>query len=344
MAIVADVLYDKSRESLLPYEDSHFNALMASIPDNYVSKSDYTLWGSILRIVAEELARLEYDYAYDMVGLDPRFLTPPDIKRRWAAPLQINKSYPQESQFDLDYKALIAALLAAYPEGCTTDAISKVITAYTGETVAVEELYKEIGNGLVDDSDRNTIRVGLNTTSVQPLSQLASANLLQTLAQNLYSAIDLAKPAHVGLDFSLTFGTIEDMHTLIASWTDKLKIVFNGVEPAPLPPIFTYAPMEDPTSPDTELTAYGKEVGNFFASSITAAEYAALMNDAYRAEYISNPDGTYSIDPNRAGDIALLDASGNPTGVISEAQGVLAPQLEKAWLMKSDKLKIYRLT
>ena len=61
--------------------------------------------------------------------------TPPDIKRRWAAALEINKSYPEASQFDLDYKAMLVALLAAYPEGTTVDAIQKVITAYTGETL-----------------------------------------------------------------------------------------------------------------------------------------------------------------------------------------------------------------
>jgi hypothetical protein len=344
MAINPDLLYDKTREQLIQYEDAHFAALMASIPDCYTSQSDSTLWGSILRILAEELARLEYDYAYDIVGINPAYLTPPDLKRRWAAPLQINKSYPESSQFDLDYKALIVALLAAYPEGCTLDAIGKVITAYTGETVVVQELYKLIGNGLYDDSDRNTIKVSLNTTSVQPLSQLASANLLQTLAQNLYSAIDLAKPAHIGLDYSLTFGTAENMATLIASWTDKLKIVFHGVEPAPLPPIFTLAPMEDPTSPDTRLTAYGKQVASYLTSPITAAQYAALMSDAFRAEYIVNPDGTYSINPTSANDVVILDASGNPTGEVSTAVGVLAPQLERVWTMKSDTVKIYRLT
>jgi len=68
------------------------------------------------------------------------------------------------------------------------------------------------------------------------------------------------------------------------------------------------------------------------------------MSDAFRAEYILNPDGTYSVNPAKVNDVILLDANGNPTGEVSTAVGVLAPQLEKAWLMKSDKLKIYRLT
>jgi hypothetical protein len=187
-------------------------------------------------------------------------------------------------------------------------------------------------------------RVQLNTQAVAPLSELASANLLQTLAEDLTAAIDLAKPAHIGLDISLLFGAAEDARSVIRAMRDTLKIIFNGIETAPLPPIFTLAPLEDPTSPETELTAYGKRVGTIFAPSITAVQNAALMSDAYRAEYELNTDGSYSLNPARVNDIILQDASGNPTGEISQAVGVLAPQLNKAWEIKSDTLKIYRLT
>jgi hypothetical protein len=75
--------------------------------------------------------------------------------------------------------------------------------------------------------------------------------------------------------------------------------LFNGIEQAPLPRIFTVAPLEDPTSPEAELTAFGR--------------------------------GRYLLARSGAGnDIILLDTSNNPTGGISQAVGVLEPQLNTA--------------
>lgn len=347
MATNPDLLYQKQREALLPYEDARFNSLLAGVPDYYPTQNDYTLYGCLLRVVAMELARIEYMYSNDLVGLEPQFLTPPDIKRKWAAALFINKSYPTAAQTDIDYRQMLVALLQAYPEGATTQAISDVITAYTGQTVPVIELYKLIGNGVYDDSDRNALLITLdasNATNSDPFSETQSASSLLTLSQNLYSAIDLAKPAHVGLDFSITFGSGEDLSTKILAIEDVLEIIYNGVELAPLPPIFTQAPFEDPTSPDTRLTAIGKLVGDLFTPHITAAQYAALQTDAFRAEYSLNPDGSYTLLPTAASDVVLEDASGNPTGAISQAQGVLAPQLNTAWEIKSDEVVIFRMS
>lgn len=343
MAGNPDISYQKQRMVLLPYEDARFNSLMSNVPNCYPFLTDYTLWGSALRVLAQELARLEYCFSYDVVSLDSQYLTPPDIKRRWAAPLQISSNYPQPSQMDLDYKNLLLGLLEAYPQGTTVSAIQQVIYAYTGETVPVVELYTEIGNGIIDDSDRNAISVSLNTSAITPLSQQASANLLQTLAQSMVAAINQAMPAHVGLDYALTFGAAENAQTIIAEMTDTLKINFYGIETAPLPPIFTLAPMEESTSPDTELTAWGMQVGQYLASTITATQYTAL-SVAYQGEYLLNPDGTYSLNPTCLTDVLLVDKNNNPTGEISKAQGILAPLLNSVWEIKSDSLRIYRLT
>jgi len=338
-----DVLYLRSREALLTYEDARFNTLVADIPNSYTQLSDSTLWGCFVRALAQELARLEYFYSYDLVALDPQYLTPPDIRRRWAAPLFVQKSYPDINTSDINYKQTLVALLHAYPEGATTRAISDVVTAYTGQTVPIEELFKEIGGGTYDDSYRNTIKVSLNAVGPNALTTAISASRLLILSQNLYSAIDLAKPAHVGLDYAIVFGAGEDLSPLVGSITDLLSLVFDGLEPSPLPPVFTDVPLLLPASPNTQLTAYGKRVGSFMALTITAVQYAALVSAAMRAEYLANANGTYTLNPARLNDILLVDGSGNPTGVVSKAVGVLAPELDTAWEIKSDSFTIYEV-
>lgn len=345
--VLPDLLYQKQREALLPYEDARFASLLSGVPDYYPTQNDYTIYGCLLRAVAMELARLEYMYSYDLVGLEPQFLTPPDIKRRWAAPLFINKSYPSAAQTDVDYRSMVVGLLEAYPKGATVEAITDVIYAYTGQTVKVEELYKLSGNGIFDDTDRNALKVVLDASTAtgnDPFSQVQSAAALATLSLNLYGAIDLAKPAHIGLDFSVTFGDGEDLSSRIAAIVDTLEIIYTGVEAAPLPEVFTQAPFLDPSSPDTRLSAIGKLVGEFFSQTITSTQYAALMSDDFRAEYALNADGSYSLTPSAEQDIILLDTNGNPTGSISRARGVLAPQLFKAWEIKSDELVIFRMS
>jgi len=295
MAIQADEAYLRQREQSLNYEDARFKSLTANVADCYPTPTDYTLWGSILRAVAQELARLDYAYAYDLVSLDPQYLTPPDIKRIYAAPLEITSSYPGPDQSDIAYKQILVDLIPAYLKGTTVEAIADVIKAYTGQTVVVEELYEQIGNGIYDDSDRNTIQVALNAQTINPLTEGSATNVIQTLAQNLYSAIDLAKPAHVGLNYSLVFGGVENVGALISRITDTLRITLYGVEEAPAMPLFTFYPFEQPTSPDTRLL------------------------------FISPPQ---------------TPVTGETAGV----EGILSPRRTKAWQIKKETLRIYRLS
>src|SRR5271154_1019728 len=148
-----DLLYEKSREQLLPYEDARLNSLLQAVADFYVTRNDQSIWGNFLRALAVELARLDYDYSYDLVNKDPSLLTPPDIRRRWAASLFVSSNWPSANQFDVQYKQMLVELLQAYRMGTTVAAIQDVIFAYTGLQIQVVELYKEIGNGVYDQSD-----------------------------------------------------------------------------------------------------------------------------------------------------------------------------------------------
>ncbi len=338
-----DSLYQRSREDLLAYSDARFNSLLSAMPNCYTALTDYSVWGSFLRAVAEELARMEYLYSYGLVSVNPQYLTPPDIKRQFAGPLFINSSFPNAAQTDQDYKAMLVALIPAYRMGTTLAAIEAVILAYTGQNIPVEELYRQIGNGTVFDYDRNTLRLTVPGVVVNPLSAIASAAQIQTISQDLLTAISLAKPAHIGLDYRVAFGSTEDIHTYVAAINDTFVPTFDGVEAPPLPEIFTEAPMLDATSPNTELTAYGKLAGLYLTQNITAAQYAGLMSAAFQAEYLVNADGTYTLNPACVNDVILEDANGNPTGAVSKAQGVLAPQHITTWEIKGDSLTIFEM-
>ena len=156
-----DKLYDRSRDELLPYEDSEFAQLIANVPNFYISMTDQTIWGSLLRDVAAELGRLEYAHSYDIIGKDPTYLTPPDAKRQWNDPLFINKNYPQNDQFDLDYKALVNGLIKAFQKGATVQSIQEVIKGYTGQDIKIEEQWTRIKDGYYDPSVRNMLRMSV---------------------------------------------------------------------------------------------------------------------------------------------------------------------------------------
>src|SRR5208282_3567472 len=181
MAINPDILYLRSREDLLPYEDSRLNSLIQALANYYTTRNDQSLWGNILRSLAMELAKLEYDYAYDLVNKQSQYLTPPDIRRRWADPLFVSRNYPTSLQFDLDYRTMLVDLLLAYKKGATTSAIHDVILAYTGKDIVVEELYKEIGNGIYDRSDGNAITVAVNVGGSDPLTDIQNLLELQSI-------------------------------------------------------------------------------------------------------------------------------------------------------------------
>jgi hypothetical protein len=211
-----DELYLQPRENLLPYEDARFNSLIQAVANFYMTRNDQSTWGNCLRAIAMELSRLEYFYAYDLINKVPSYLTPPDIRRRWADPLYVSSYWPSPTQFDLNFKTMLVDLIAAYRMGSTAVGIQDVIFAYTGINIIVEQLYQFIGDGFYDQSDRNAIKVSVNVGGTNSLQSLTSLVQLQAIVQSLYGAIDLAKAAHVGLEFTTVFGEGEDLDCLIS--------------------------------------------------------------------------------------------------------------------------------
>src|SRR5258708_1722417 len=118
-----DFLYLKSREDLLPFEDARFNSLIQAVANYYTTRNDQSTWGNFLRALAQELGQLDYGYAYDIVNKNPTFLTPPDIRRRWADPLYVSSNWPSPTQFDTDFKLMLIELIAAYHMGSTVTGI-----------------------------------------------------------------------------------------------------------------------------------------------------------------------------------------------------------------------------
>jgi hypothetical protein len=211
-----DELYLQPRENLLPYEDARFNSLIQGVANFYMTRNDQSTWGNCLRAIAMELSRFEYFYAYDLINKVPSYLTPPDIRRRWADPLYVSSYWPSPTQFDLNFKTMLVDLIAAYRMGSTAVGIQDVIFAYTGINIVVEQLYQFIGDGFYDQSDRNAIKVAVNVGGTNSLQSLTSLIQLQAIIQSLYGAIDLAKAAHVGLEFTTVFGEGEDLDCLIS--------------------------------------------------------------------------------------------------------------------------------
>lgn len=229
-----DLVYLKSRDDLLQYEDTRLNSLLTSVANFYTTRNDQSIWGNFLRALAIELAKTDYSYSYDLVNKDPQFLTPSDIRRRWAAPLYISANWPSPQQLDLQYKTMLVQLLSAYRMGTTVAAIEAVIFAYTGIHITVVEFYKLIGNGIYDQSDRNAIGVSVQVGGAgsNPLTTITSLVQLQTIVQSLYNAVALAKPAHVGLEFTTIFGEGEDLDCLISPQfvTQQQYIQLDSVE------------------------------------------------------------------------------------------------------------------
>jgi hypothetical protein len=342
VSIQPDQLYEKQREALLPFEDALFTTLLASMPNCYLPLNDSTLWGSILRAAAMEMSRIEYGNLYDLVSIDPTHLTPPDIDRRFSAPLEISPIYPLDGQSDIAYKSILTGVLAAYPQGALLSTIEAVIAAYTDDEAQVEELYTQVGTNGVTEADRNTLRIRMRA-AINPVTNTTSALDLATLSSSLYNAIDLTKPAHVGLDYAVVFGNGESFTALLAGITDTLEVIYNGIEASQLPSEFYLAPDIDPDTPQTTLSASGYLVSGYLADNVSAVQYAALPFDSFREEYETNPDGGYTLRPEALNDTILVDGTGAPTGVISTSDSVLAPQLDKTWKIKSDTLTIFEL-
>ena len=230
------LLYIQTRDDLLQYEDARINSLLQAVANFYTQRNDQSIWGNFLRALAIELAKIDYGYSYDIVSKNPSYLTPTDIRRRWADPLYVSSNWPSRGQFDTAFKLMLVELIAAYRKGTTVKAIQAVIFAYTGINIVVEELYKEIGNGVYDQSDRNAIRVSVSVgnAGTNPLTTITTLTQLQTIIQSLYNAIDLAKPAHVGLEFATVFGEGEQLDCLLSPTylTDEMLLSLSPAQQA----------------------------------------------------------------------------------------------------------------
>lgn len=210
--IKPDELYLLNREDLLSIEDSSFNSMIQAVADSYSTRNDQSVWGLILRAVSQEMAQLEFAKQYDIASKDPSLLTPPDIKRRWAGPLYLSRNYPTATQYDRDYKLMLVGLIQAYRKGATVQGIADVIKAYTGIRLTVQELYKLIAPGsYYNQSDRNAISVAYQVAGTDAFSKAEGFLKLQQVTSDLYAAIDLAKPAHVGLNLTAVFGSDENI-------------------------------------------------------------------------------------------------------------------------------------
>lgn len=312
-----DILYIKSREDLLLYEDSRLNSLFNGTANFYLTKNDQSIWGAFLRALGQEIARLEFDYAYDLVGKEPQFLTPPDIKRRWADPLFVSSQYPGATQSDLDYRTMLVELLSAYRMGGTPQAIGDVIFAYTGLRVVVQELYKFIGDGIFDQSDRNAIRVSVNVGGTNPLLDITTLNQLQLIVNSLYGAIDLAKPAHVGLEFTTVFGSDENIDDFVTDISlspidgisDLLEITVRLVENEPFDPMLYQAPILDPANPLTTVAPYGRQFAGPLLT-ISSGDWAALPAISFE---ITNTvaDGVNATYTYKGGNVTAVTVLGN---------------------------------
>lgn len=333
-----DKLYDRSRDELLPYEDSEFASLIANVPNFYISQTDQTVWGSLLRDVAAELGRLEYFHAYDIVGKNPAYLTPPDAKRQWNDPLFINRNYPHSDQYDLDYKALVVGLIKAFQLGATTTSIQGVIKAYTGQDIQVEELFKGIGT-YYDGTVRNMVQLAVKVAGAADSGVMidlettgaVSIDRLKTITDDLYGAIDLAKPAHVGLNLTTVFGLDERIGDFIHGRygiDDSLRIIALMVEGQPIPDPLYQAPFFDPTHPDTGLasTSADNPQHNVFAQ---AGGNPPPAQETYTlGEFVTYSGGTYTK--------GVVTTTGNPP----PRPGVVSPLMSQVWEVQDDTLDI----
>lgn len=262
-----DVHYQRHPLEMLRYDDAIFRSLVSSVPNYYYGGGwDSTLYGTALRGVSSEQARLEFGYHYDMIARNPLGLTPADIRRRLADLLYVNKNYPGTTQFDTEYKQMLLDLRNAYRKGATVGAIGDVIRAYTGQTFYIEELFKLIGTPTIDESDRNALKISVHAGAEslryteQTRAQLVNeTERIKALTDDLYHAIDLAKPAHVGINLTTIFGLDENIGAFVSpkdahgvGISDDLRIFVLLEEGEPGDPMFHFL-RQSPLTPDTGL-------------------------------------------------------------------------------------------
>ncbi len=367
VATPPDILYQKSRDDLLTWEDLRASSLFAGVPNFYAARNSQTLWGNFVEAVAQELARLDYLFAYEIVNKNPQYLTPADIRRRWAEALHVSGDYPTASQTDQDYKLMLMRLLPAYRQGATVAALNNIVQAYLGTQTANGVTIKELfDDSLEPTSSRNTVAVTANVGGTSPFASYININQLQYVANDLYVALSRGKPAHVGLRFEVLFGQADSMAAVIATFSDALTITFAATEKETTT-MLVLAPSTDATP----LGAYGETVGDVLSKYITATQYGALPYATFQAEY-DGPDsnGNYMLDPANYADVALTSgpgitytawqalspadqaaytqgADGNYypfTGEIQKGAGELGPDISGTNFIKSDKLQIIEVT
>jgi hypothetical protein len=152
--------------------------------------------------------------------------------------------------------------------------------------VTVAELYKKFGD---DMTDHNGIVVAINygsgNTSDLELN-FVNINQIQQITSNLYTAIDLNKPAHIGLDL---ISRIIEPDTMEATITDFLRIYIRNTDTGTWETTFTQSPFYNQTIPETQLSALGKNVGQAFPGDfgmiITSDQFSALPYPTFRVEY-----------------------------------------------------------
>lgn len=241
----ADAALALSPVDLELFERAAYAALRSFIPDFYRDGREDTLWGLHLRGIASQMARLDHRNHYNIYGSDPASLNAADLLRRFGGPLYLNRNYPGKTQYDQDFKAMVLKLLEAYREGAKASSIEKVIQAFTGESFGVEELFKSIGS-YYDVSDRHAIRIGVRVAQAQEgiTTNIASdVARVRDLVKDLYTAIDLAKPAHVGLNLTTIMGLDENISLfIIPEIQDELRIILLLEEAEPGDPMLHQGP------------------------------------------------------------------------------------------------------
>ena len=287
----ADAFYETGSEQLLLYRDAEFTSLLNNVANYYSTINDQSIWGAFLSALASEMSRIEFCYAYDLVAKNPQYLTPPDIKRQYSGYLNIPGNYPQPTQFDMGdltgstnppqypigFRDMCLDLIYAFRRGAVAGAISDVIYAYTGKSITVQQFYQNIprkngASGYYDASWRNTVGVAVNVGGSNTSADIQNLNQLQQVTQSLSGAMDLAKPAHVGIDLSISFGEGETLENYIMGLQDTLKITFKFVDGGQFNPMLYMAPIRNLKNPQTTLAAWGLAI----KPTLTPAAWAAL--------------------------------------------------------------------
>jgi hypothetical protein len=323
-----DSPYDKSRLELLAYEDSELYRLLTFVPDYYVSRTDQTLSGQMLRAVAAELGRLEFFHAYGLMAKDPTYLSPVDARRRYADPLGIPREYPKSYQTDLEFQEMIVNLLAAFRQGATVQSLTDVIKAYVGSAIIIEEAFKKIGQTGYDQSDRNTLRV------LTQAGGTASASGVKTLTENLYSALDLAKPAHVGLSLNAMF-VESDAFTTELALLDELTIIVMFLEGAPLPDalhLYSESGTKLPTTPETHI---GPTAKGYTRANITLVGLGTQVGGSWTQPLVEGDVVKVSAQTDIRQNGYYVAKAGVWERFVAY-EGVVSPILERVWEVQDE--------